>query len=226
MFGVYCIESSQYIEITDVAKWELRTLADALAILYGSWDFTRSQSACTGYAISDLRDLLDRAKFPKLAKPHMFLAFSSRADETVRLLILDVLGQFKDQLEWTNWAQMYDSGNISEQIGKEILESRFGICYLSEPVEDDHDEPRRYTDNPNVVFEAGMLHARTTATADQGVGEPAGWIPIREGNSPPPPFDFAAERILYIPRSNSGELNETKFRQMLTDRLRALLRES
>jgi hypothetical protein len=69
-----------------------------------------------------------------------------------------------------------------------------------------------------------MLHAHTTATADQGVGEP--WIPIRKGNSPPPPFDFAAERILCILRSNSGELNEMKFTQMLTDRLRALLRES
>ena len=39
MLGVYCIECSQYIEITDVAKSELRTLADALAILYSLWDF-------------------------------------------------------------------------------------------------------------------------------------------------------------------------------------------
>jgi hypothetical protein len=68
------------------------------------------------------------------------------------------------------------------------------------------------------------MHA--LATADQDVGEPAGWIPIREGNSPPPPFDFASERILYIPRSICGELNETKLRQMLADRIGALLRES
>jgi len=71
---------------------------------------------------------------------------------------------------------------------------------------------------------ACSMHA--LATADQDVGEPAGWIPIREGNSPPPPFDFASERILYIPRSICGELNETKLRQMLADRIGALLRES
>ena len=56
-----------------------------------------------------------------------------------------------------------------------------------------------------------MLHARTTATAEQDMGEPAGWIPIREEKSPPAPFDFASERILIIPRSASGELNETKW---------------
>lgn len=224
--GAYCIESSEYIEITNVAKSELRVLADGLAILYSDWDFRRAQSASTSNAVSDLRDALSQAKFPKLAKPHMFLAFSNRADETVKLAITDVLDEFSDQLEWTNWSQMSESGNISAQIGKEIMESKFGICYLSEPTEANDAAPAQYIDNPNVVFEAGMLHARTTAAVNQDASEPAGWIPIRESASPPPPFDFASERILYVPRSAHGDLNETKLTQMLTDRIRALLRES
>jgi hypothetical protein len=112
--------------------------------------------------------------------------------------------------------------NINTQIGREILESRFGICYLSEP---DGTASGRFRDNPNVVFEAGMLHARTTAVSDAEGNEPAGWIPIREVASPDPPFDFASERILYVPRSQRGELNETRLRETLAARIVALLSE-
>jgi hypothetical protein len=234
ILGVFCIESSQYTEVTDVAKLELLRLAEALAILYSLWDINRAQAVSTHHAINDLWDFLNRAKFPKLAKPHMFLAFPSRGDETVHLLLEDVLSEFQDQLEWTNWSKMHDSGNISEQIGRDILESRFGLCYLSEPVHEAESAeseaagqndatPRRYNDNPNVVFEAGMLHARITAATEENVGEPVGWIPLREKNSPSPPFDFAAERILYVPRSNTGQLNEGLLRQVLRERISALL---
>jgi hypothetical protein len=224
-YGVYCFESSQYIEITDVAKLELRRLADALALLYRLWEANKAQLTGTDHAIGDLRELLQQAKFPRLAKPHFFVAFSSKADETVKLIIRDTLDEFAAKLEYTDWTRMDDSGNISAQIGKEILESRFGLCYFSEP--DDHDSAAaRYRDNPNVIFEAGMLHARTTAAAETDGGEPAGWIPIREQESPPAPFDFAAERILQVPRSRNGDLNESRLREMLKGRITTLLRES
>lgn len=224
--GVFSIESSKYIEITDVAKAELCRLADAIGILYGLWDVNKSNSNCKDHAIGDLRDLLERARFPKLAKPHVFVAFSSRADETVTLAIKDVLGQFANKLEFTDWKRMDESGNITAQIGKEILESRFGICYLSEPVEPSGLLKQKYDDNRNVVFEAGMLHARTNANADRDEDGPSGWIPIREEDSPPAPFDFATERILYVPRARNGELNESKLRDMLSGRIDRLLSDS
>ena len=71
-----------------------------------------------------------------------------------------------------------------------------------------------------------MLHARTTAAADADGGERAGWIPDREQESPPPPFDFAAERIVLVPRSRTGDLNESRLREMLHRRIEALLSES
>lgn len=223
LIGIFCIESSEYIGITDVAKWELRRLADALAILLSLWDANKAHSICKDHAINDLRELLQRAKFPKLAKPHFFLAFPKSADETVMLIIKSVLEKHADTLEYTDWAKMVDSGNIMSQIGKEIMESRFGICYLSEPVESSSALQKQYRDNLNVVFEAGMLHARTSASADDGDGNgPAGWIPIREENSPPAPFDFATERILYVPRTN-GELNESRLHEMLEGRILRLL---
>jgi Predicted nucleotide-binding protein containing TIR-like domain len=220
--GVYCFESSRYIDITDVAKLELKRLAEALAMLYRLFEVNDAQLNGTEQAIGDLRDNLQRAKFPRLAKPHVFVAFSQRADESVRLAIQDVLEEFADKLEFTDWSRINESGNINTQIGREILESRFGICYLSEP---DGTASGRYRDNPNVVFEAGMLHARTTAVSDAEGNEPAGWIPIREVASPDPPFDFASERILYVPRSQRGELNETRLRETLTARIVALLSE-
>jgi len=225
-YGVYCLESSRYIEITDAAKLELRRLADALAMLYRLWEVNKIQTAGTDHAIGDLRELLQAAKFPRLAKPHFFVAFSHKADETVKLIIRDTLNEFAAKLEYTDWTQMDAPGNINTQIAKEILESRFGICYLSEPDDDSSPEAHQYRDNPNVVFEAGMLHARTTAAADADGREPAGWIPVREPESPPPPFDFAAERIVQVPRSRTGDLNESRLREMLRKRIEALLRES
>jgi len=224
--GVFCIESCEYIEITDVAKLELRRLADALGILYGLWDVSKASAEHKERAIGDLQDMLERARFPKLAKPHVFVAFSQRADENVTIVINEVLSQFADKLEFTDWKQMDESGNITTQIGKEILESRFGICYLSEPVMPPDVSAHKYDDNRNVIFEAGMLHARTGASADSDEDGPSGWIPIREEDSPRPPFDFANERILYVPRSRNGELNESRLRDLLNRRIHRLLRDS
>jgi hypothetical protein len=74
-------------------------------------------------------------------------------------------------------------------------------------------------DNPNVLFEAGMLHALTFLSI-QGT---SGWIPIREQNSPQPPFDFAGERIELIPRAADGSLNQEMFRTRLRARLKGLV---
>jgi len=82
-----------------------------------------------------------------------------------------------------------------------------------------------YIDNANVVFEAGMLHARTIADDPSSGREPTGWIPMREEDSPRAPFDFAAERILIVPRFRDGALNEDRLREMLRARINTLLEQ-
>jgi hypothetical protein len=219
------------MELTDVATEELERLGEALAMLYELWDVTKANIKCKEHAITDLWDELDRAKFPKLAKPYLFVAYGHRADERVRAIIDETLQQFKDKLEFTDWSRMTKSGNISFQISVEILRSRFGICYFSEPIDPGGDpESKCFDDNRNVVFEAGMLHARTTAASDGGgrdrqEGQPCGWIPVREESSPSAPFDFAADRMLIVPRSR-GVLLEQEFRNTLTERIRSLLSET
>ncbi|MGH9199187.1 MAG: TIR domain-containing protein, partial [Acidimicrobiia bacterium] len=186
------------------------------------YEMNRSQSTSTSSAIFELNEKLDAATFPRLTRPHFFVAHSNRADAAVKRLIFEVLDEFADRVEFTDWERMSASGNINTQIAGEIARSRFGICYLSEPA-DPQDEETRYADNPNVVFEAGMVHARTAMSDPNDKGEPTGWIPMREVASPPPPFDFAAERILQIPRMRDGSLNEGRLREMLGQRIDSLL---
>jgi len=224
-YGAYYIESSRYFEPTEVGKLELLRLGDALKILYSLFEVRRDQSACTDRAIRDLRQQLNKIKFPKLAKPKCFVAFSQRTDSGVRRLIGNVLHEFSDKLEVTDWSKMKGHGSISAQIAKEITESRFGLCYFSQPVEGAGQHGHQYEDNANVIFEAGMLHARTRANADDDTGQPAGWIPVREEDSPPAPFDFAGDRILVVPRAG-GRLNELEFQAELRSRIEDLLRES
>jgi hypothetical protein len=217
--GIYFIEIPDYIQLSDVAVSELERLADALAILLELWYVNKTQARYTSEAIADLNQMLISARFPRLAKPHFFVAYSKRADPAVTGILTEVLAGFSERLEFTDWAEMATAGNISRQIGEEIGRSRFGVCYLSEPTSDgDH----QYDDNRNVVFEAGMLHERTRSHAEQKRGELTGWIPIREEDSPPAPFDFSGERILHVPRAGS-RVNEQRFRELLTRRIDTLL---
>jgi hypothetical protein len=215
--GAYLVESSRYVESTDVAKVELSRLGTALSILYDLYDTNRTQAKNTAGAIGDLRDLLTAAEFPRLAKPHFFLAYPDKADRRVKYVIDDVLDELSDRLEFTDWAAIHESGNVPSQIATEISRSRFGICYFSQlsqrRVGTDGGVPL-FEDNPNVLFEAGMLHARTSVTGEAR-GEPSGWIPIREANSPPKPFDFQSERILEVPRTRNGELKEEVLHEIL-----------
>lgn len=223
LLGVCYFECSKHMGITDVAKTELQMLAESITILLELYEENRFQSAQTSVAISELSDRLQSARFPRLTRPHFFVASSNRADPTVKNVISEVLDKFSDKIESTDWAKMSESGNINAQIALEIMQSRFGICYLSEPIGDEGDEGVDFRDNANVIFEAGMLHARTAMNDPGDQGEPKGWIPLREEASPPPPFDFAAERILLVPRFGDGRVNEERLREVLTNRIDSLL---
>jgi hypothetical protein len=216
--GAFCIESASYLEATDVALREMGLLGDALATLLELWEVNETHSSLTSEAVRDLREMLTRAKFPRLARPQIFVAYSERADGQVTNIIRTVLQQYEWKLQITFWNEISETGNITVQVAERIAQSKFGICYLSEPDGSGEQGSHRYLDNHNVVFEAGMLHALTNA-AD---APPAGWIPIREKDSPPAPFDFASERIVEVVRTETGDV-APRFEQDLRRRLNALL---
>jgi hypothetical protein len=217
VLGVINLESTSFLEITQVAKDELLLLADAVAILSELRQTNRAQVTGTRAALSDLKTVLSTTRFPRITKPQVFVAFSSRADDEVVGAIQQVLSEFSDRLRIVLWNKIEESGSITLRLIEEIARSTFGICYFSEPVEN---SAGQFEDNRNVLFESGMLHSLTNSP----VGTPTGWIPIREKQSPSIPFDFASERILIVQRNRDGELMEERFRASLRGKVNALLR--
>jgi hypothetical protein len=219
VLGVMYLESTSYLDITDVAKDELSLFADALAIMFDLHRANLAQVQGTTDAISELQRIQRESTFPHLTKPQIFIASSGRADDGVRGVMQGVLDEFNTRLTVVQWDEIERSGSISMQLIEQIATSRFGLCYFSEPAPDGQNG---YVDNPNVLFEAGMLHSLTNSP----VGRPHGWIPVRERDSPKIPFDFATERILEVPRYASGEVNEQKLKNDLRKRIEALLSEA
>ncbi len=215
--GVMYLESTSYLDITEPAKEGLDLVADALAILFDLRKAYRAQWTGTRDAITEIREILSSARFPTLTKPQIFIGSSSKADDKVLAVIREVIDEFSERLKVVQWNKIRQSGSITTQIVEEISRSSFGLCYLSEPAE--KSAGARFRDNPNVVFEAGMLHSLTNDPA----GKPTGWIPIREEDSPPTPFDFASERMEIVPRTGGGELIEERFRSGLRERMGRLL---
>jgi hypothetical protein len=213
-FGVMVIESANYLDIAEFDRQELALLADALSTLLDLRDLHEVQTQGTRDAVRNLRRLREAVVFPQIALPQVFVASPMKADAEVVGVILDVLGKFDDKLRVAPWYRIDDSGIVTAQLADMITTSRFGVCYLSQP-----DGNGGYTDNLNVTFEAGMLHALALASGP----ERAGWLPIREEKSPPPPFDFAGDRIEVVPRTSDGRLNEQMFRARLNARLLRLL---
>ena len=132
--------------------------------------------------------------------------------------IRSVLDGFKDRLRVHYWHESSNNGNINWEILKQVQASQFGLCYFSERV-DDPDSSFKYPDNANVIFEAGMFQSLTNPSA---TNDPIGWIPIREGepDAPPPPFDFAQQRMIIVERlGEDSHPNLDKLRADLRARL-------
>jgi hypothetical protein len=223
--GVLDLQMSQYYEPTDIAKGELDLLAEALSVLLVVSDTTKTLREHTHDAIKVLLRALQEESGPPWAKqpmPQIFVAYSDRADGTVTGEILQVLHDFKENLRVYDWRKSNHSGNINWQTLEQVKASRFGLCYFSEPVEDGKGE-LRYQDNANVVFEAGMFQSLTNPAATDA---PTGWIPVRESPSlsPPPPFDFAQQRMIIVQRLADNKPNINKLGADLRDRIGELLK--
>jgi hypothetical protein len=212
-------ESERYLEPTEGAKDELARLAEMIYRVHMLSQSYKTGSENTTEAVNRLDLSLQEGQWPEFARPQMFIATSGNADKKVTGQIKKVLDEFADRMDVVYWKKISRSGNVTKQIVEEISRSKFGLCYFSEPDTAPNDPKHKYRDNPNVVFEAGMLQALTNSPNAQ----PTGWIPVREKSSPDAPFDFAAERILTVDRSQDGELNEDAFQEKLKDRVANLL---
>ncbi len=92
---------------------------------------------------------------------------------------------------------------------------------MSEPVPGGSPaDSSRFEDNPNVLFEAGMFQMLHQLRDDPADSEVARWIPVREAEelTTDIPFDFAADRIVIVPReSDSGQVDPQALAGALRD---------
>ncbi len=213
--GVMYLECKDYLESTEVAREELDQLARAIAILLIDFDAHEQTSKATNDAMNDLERLLETSQFPQVTRPRVFIASSNDADpEVIGTIKRVVADKFGNRVESVFWKEINETGLIDQQLVDKLMSSKFGICYLSEPRGEDESGRPVYHDNPNVLFEAGMLHALGTSNG-------AAWIPVREESAERLPFNLDHLRVLEVPREG-GRLNREMFTVDLERRMEKL----
>jgi hypothetical protein len=228
-FGFFTMESDECIHFSKPYAKEITKLTDGIASIIRSHEGHFDQHQNTREAFDIVEDKLVKCfKTPPGTLPQLFLASpSAKGSEEVLGEINSVLDEFGDRINVKYWKDADESGDVTTHIASAIAESRFGICYFSQP-----DEAPMYKDNPNVLIEAGMIHSLSNDVE----AEPTAWIPIREKNSPPMPFDIASQRMIIVPRTIGktksqkeaapyGKLNADRFKTLLRNRIEKLLAE-
>jgi len=220
--GAFLKEISNKVRPSKVLRREMQLIAEAIGLLHATDVATHEQREGTTRAIATLGDLVGKLELDTGPRPLMFVASSSRAPQDISDAIEEVLQDFDDYVFVEPWHKMHQPGNINLQLVEKIRTAQYGICYMSEKVEQKQDhasDGHRYRDNPNVLVEAGMLHMVTAADVMSGTG----WIPIREEDSPTVPFDLGNQRMVLVRRDAEGVANIEEFKSDLTEKIRSLL---
>jgi hypothetical protein len=192
VFGVVVLEFAEYINVTETGKKELTTIVEALARIIWLYETTQTQLKNTQTAFSLLEKEFSATVASPLRRRALFFASPAESDDNVVVIIRNVLEEFKGAIDLVYWKNMSKAGEITPQILNAVSESSFGVCYFSEVI-DKSERPYRFRDNPNVLFEAGMLQALTN---DQNA-TPIAWIPVREeeDRTGRVPFDSSVTKI-------------------------------
>lgn len=123
------------------------------------------------------------------------------------------------------WDESKEIGSLKDQIYSSIKACVFGVCYLSEKISGAEEQVLRFQDNPNVLFEAGMMQMLHELRKEPA-SAPSRWIPIREDNkfTTPAPFDFATDRMIIVPRDENGHLKGDEFRDNFQSAVKTLIK--
>ena len=214
LYGVMDLEFKDHIPASTKAKHVLKTIADAVSRIIWLNRMSDTQREDTREAFAALERSYRNGTSP-LQRHTVFVASSGRADDQVMSTILSVLEEFKDLFDVDYWKAESSSGNIAEQVRAAIADAAFGVCYISEPSTDEGSK-YRFLDNPNVLFEAGMLQMLHELRDDRS--DPVSrWVPVREGPemTPPLPFDFAGDRVIMVPREGGAGAVKATFAETL-----------
>jgi hypothetical protein len=220
--GAFLIEIANPVRPTQALRREMQLLAESVGLLHATDVSTREQREGTNMAIARLGDLVRQLELDTGPRPLLFVASSHRAKEDVMDALSEVLDEFESYVYVQHWGEIHHPGNINLQLVEKIKKAQYGICYLSELVEEsaaDGVAGPRFRDNSNVLVEAGMLHMVTSSATDAVTG----WIPVREEDSPDLPFDLENQRRVIVARDASGAMKKQEFIRDLRAKLMSLL---
>lgn len=225
LFGVMDLEFEQYMTASTWGKAVIRLIEDAVSRIFWLNEMSRTQREDTRAAFAVLERSYRQSTSP-FQRHTVFLASSGRADADVMAVILKVLGEFDDIFDISYWKAEASAGNIAEQVRAAIADAEFGVCYISEPSPDAASR-YRYLDNPNVLFEAGMIQM-LHELRDDHTDLVSRWIPVREGPglTPPLPFNLAGDRVVTVPRADAtGSVDVSDFEQVLRKTVKEVARD-
>jgi len=223
IFGVLCLEFEKKIDLTKHSAGRIGRINKAIAKAIWLFETSTEQKRGTNTALDTLEERLKRLPTgPGLEMPSIFFACGSNADSDVRDIIVNVLTKYPEVVQLDDWEKHAGPGPVNQQIADSINKASYGIVYFSEPCPDG--SRFQYRDNPNVLFEAGMMNSVFHNSSD-GISR---WVLVREdhdGESPlcgPPPFDFFDQKIVIVPRS-AKKLSKREFATQLKNHLEALI---
>ena len=216
--GVLVIEFSKVIPYNQTAQDEVVLLSESFSQIIWLHDITQERERGTRAALKGLEENV--VNMFSAVRPTLFFAYAIKADQKVIKVIRDILKKFEAHFELRDWQDINETGEINGQIIREISRCRYGICYFSEEKEEEKDgkKTKTFTDNSNVLIEAGMLQALRGGKE----GEKQNWIPIREGDTELP-FDFRGQRVAIVPRGDDGAFKTREFEDALWKMLCELL---
>lgn len=215
--GVANYEIPEILSFNKECRDEILTLTDTISELLNLYNVRERQEHNTTSAIERLETKLETFN-ALLRKNKVFIASPSDGNKDVKKVILKVLEEEFPDIELIDWEANNETGSISEKMFEDINSSRYGICYFSEWSK----EKKQYVDNSNVMFEAGLMHAKFTTFSD----EIPLWIPIREKNSFAFPFDVQGFNTVIVPRDEKEVLEEEKFAEMLRSFMRTITKRA
>lgn len=204
--GVANYEIPEALPFNKECQNEILTLTDTISELLNLYNVRERQEHNTNYAINRLEIKLETFN-ALLRKNRIFIASAFEGEKDVKNAIKKVLKNSFSDIEVLDWENNKETGSISEKMFEDINSSRYGICYFSEYSK----EKKKYVDNSNVMFEAGLMHGKFRTFNDEN---PL-WIPIREKDSLEFPFDVQGFNTLIVPRNKKGKLEEEEFAEML-----------
>ena len=194
--GAVSFRSAMHIPASDQARNETLIIAQAIGSAYQIQKESELRASNTTEALENLSTFSSKIRILKEGKARIFMAFPENCERHIIDTIKETIDGF-ETLEGISWDQNYHSGSINEKIVEDILRSDLGIAYFSEFSSTGE---KKYRDNPNVLFEAGMFESCQRI----GGRGPLAWIPVREASSEGFPFDVANLNTVIVRRDENG----------------------